>query len=110
MKNSFGILTVALLSACSNMNTKEASLKYPATKKTDTVDDYFGTKISDPYRWLEDDNSKETAEWVKEENKVTSDYLSKIPFREQLKQRLTQIWNFEKISTPGKKGKYYFFS
>ena len=57
------------------------SIKYPNTKKVDTVDVYFGTKVNDPYRWLEDDNSKETAECVKEENKITYDYLSKIPFR-----------------------------
>ena len=75
----------------------------------DTTDNYFGTKITDPYRWLEDDNSEETKQWVEAENKVTFDYLGKIPFRRQVKDRLTEVWNFEKYSTPFKKGKYYFF-
>jgi len=82
--------------------------KYPAARKVDQVDDYFGTRVADPYRWLEDDNSAETAEWVKAENKVTNDYLSKIPFREKVKQRLTSLWNFPKSSTPFKGGKNYF--
>ena len=82
--------------------------QYPVTKKVEQVDDYFGTKISDPYRWLEDDNSAETAEWVKEENKVTNEYLAKIPFHEKVKQRMTQLWNFPKSSTPFKGGKNYF--
>ena len=85
-------------------------IKYPVTKKVDTVNTYFGTKVPDPYRWLEDDNSAETAEWVKAENAVTYDYLSKIPYREKLKERLTKVWNYEKVSAPWKKGKYYFFS
>jgi prolyl oligopeptidase len=82
---------------------------YPATKKVDTVDHYFGKKIVDPYRWLEDDNSVETAEWVKAENKITYDYLSKIPFRDQVKKRLTDLWNYEKVSAPFKQGSNYFF-
>ncbi len=82
--------------------------KYPVTRKVDQVDNYFGTKVSDPYRWLEDDKSKETAEWVKEENNVTNDYLSKIPFRYRVKERMTQLWNFPKSSTPFKGGKNYF--
>lgn len=102
-----------ILSSCSNNNRQEQKaiehLPYPQTKKVDTIDDYFGTKIADPYRWLEDDNSEETKKWVDEENKVTFDYLEKIPFRNQMKDRLTQVWNFEKMSAPFKKGKYYFF-
>jgi len=85
-------------------------LKYPETKKVDVVDDYFGTKVADPYRWLEDDNSPETAEWVKEENKVTNEYLSKIPFRDKLKQRFEELYNYPKYSAPFRAGsKYYFF-
>lgn len=82
---------------------------YPNTRKTDTVDTYFGTKVPDPYRWLEDDKSVETGEWVKAQNKVTFDYLSSIPFRDKIKERLTKIWNFAKVSAPFKKGKRYFF-
>jgi prolyl oligopeptidase len=86
-----------------------SSLHYPATKKVDVTDDYFGRKIADPYRWLEDDNSEETKRWVDEQNKVTFGYLEKIPFRNQIKERLTQVWNYEKLSVPFKKGKYYFY-
>ncbi len=104
------MIVLSVLAACSNGNKNEQSaLKYPATRKTDTVDTYFGTKIPDPYRWLEDDKSAETGEWVKAQNAVTFDYLSKIPFRNKIKERLTKIWNYEKRSAPFKKGKYYFF-
>jgi prolyl oligopeptidase len=86
-----------------------SQIKYPETKKVNQVDDYFGTKIADPYRWLEDDNSAETKEWVKEENKITQDYLSAIPFREKVKSRLEQMWNYAKYSSPFKEGEYYYF-
>ncbi len=85
-------------------------IKYPETKKIDQVDDYHGTKIADPYRWLEDNNSKETAAWVEEENKITQDYLSKIPYREAFKKRLTELWNYERFSAPSKHGDYYTYS
>src|SRR5664279_1644205 len=82
------------------------SVKYPITKKVDTVDNYFGTKIADPYRWLENDTSKATAAWVLAENDVTAEYLSKIPFREKIRQRLTKIWNYPKFGVPFKEGPY----
>ncbi|MEP7168939.1 MAG: prolyl oligopeptidase family serine peptidase [Bacteroidota bacterium] len=85
------------------------NIKYPVTKKVDQKDTYFNTVVEDPYRWLEDDNSAETAAWVKEENKVTGDYFSKIPFREKVKARMTHLWNFPKYSAPFKAGPYYFF-
>ncbi len=105
------MILLSVFAACNSTEKKEDTVKmtYPITKKVDSVDTYFGTKIADPYRWLEDDKSAETGEWVKAENKVTFDYLSKIPFREKIKERLTKIWNFEKVSAPFKKGKYYFF-
>jgi prolyl oligopeptidase len=86
------------------------TLDYPDTKKVDTVDTYFGTEVPDPYRWLEDDNSKETEEWVKAQNELTQSYLSKISFRDDIQKRLTEIWDYEKYSAPSKKGEYYFFS
>lgn len=87
-----------------------AQLKYTETIKVDVVDDYFGTKVADPYRWLEDDNSEETAAWVIEQNKVTDEYLSKIPFRDKLKDRFEKLYNFPKYSAPFREGdKYYFF-
>ncbi len=105
MRKVFTVISIAAMIT----QSEAQSDKYPKTKKVDTVDVYFGTKVSDPYRWLEDDNSKETAEWVKQENAVTYDYLSKIPFREKVKTRITQLWNYEKISAPVKHGAYYYF-
>ena len=83
---------------------------YPATKTVDQVDDYFGTKVADPYRWLEDDRSSETEAWVKAENAVTFGYLDQIPFRAALKQRLLDIYNYPRFSAPFRVGGYYFFS
>ena len=85
------------------------SINYPVSKKAEQVDDYFGVKVEDPYRWLEDDNSKETNEWVKAQNEVTNNYLEKIPFREKIRQRLTELWNYEKYGRPFKKGDNYYF-
>ena len=84
-------------------------LKYPATEKGNTVDKYFGTEVKDPYRWLEDDRSKETEAWVKAENEVTFDYLDKIPFRKKIKNRLTELWDYEKYSAPSKHGEFNYF-
>ena len=89
---------------------KEITLKYPETKKVDTLTNYFGTDVKDPYRWLEDDKSKETEAWVKEENKVTFEYLNQIPYRDTLKQRLSTLWNYEKVGAPYKEGDYTYFS
>jgi prolyl oligopeptidase len=86
-----------------------SQIKYPGTKKVDQEDNYFGTIIKDPYRWLEDDNSAETKAWVQEENKVTEDYLSKIPFRQKVKERLQELWNYTKYGSPFKQGDYYYF-
>jgi prolyl oligopeptidase len=87
-----------------------AQLLYPETKKVDTVNDYFGTKVADPYRWLEDDNSEETKAWVQEENKVTFDYLSKIPYRDKIKKRIEEMWNYPKYGAPFRKSDFYYFS
>lgn len=84
-------------------------IKYPETKKVNQVDDYFGTKVADPYRWLEDDNSAETKEWVEAENKITHQYLSSIPFHDKVKKRLEEMWNYAKYSSPFKEGDYYYF-
>ena len=98
---------VAALSVCLvlAMTTAETQIRYPETRKTDQVDDYFGQKVADPYRWLEDDNSAETAAWVEAQNKVTFDYLAKIPAREPLKARLTTLWNFERYGVPEPRGR-----
>ena len=81
---------------------------YPVTKTVKQTDAYHGIKVEDPYRWLEDDNSPETKQWVELENKATDKYLSQIPYREKVKARLTELWNFDKMSAPFKKGKYFF--
>lgn len=111
MKKLFLIGTIGLIFGCKSNEVKKISmLPYPETKKVDTVDNYFGTKIADPYRWLENDTTAETAAWVESQNKVTQNYLSQIPFRDKIKNRLTEIWNYEKISAPYRKGEYYFYS
>ena len=88
---------------------KGGVIQYPQTKKGETVNVYFDTKVADPYRWLEDDKSAETASWVKAQNEVTYDYLSRIPFREALKSRMEKLWNYEKIGAPTKEGKYTYY-
>jgi len=88
----------------------QGKMQYPQTKKGQTVDVYFDTKVSDPYRWLEDDKSAETGAWVKAENEVTYGYLDKIPFRNELKARMEKLWNYEKIGAPFKEGKFTYYS
>ena len=88
----------------------EEGLAYPDTRKDTTVmDEYFGTSVADPYRWLEDDLSDETGAWVKAQNELTFGYLDQIPFRDQIKDRLTELWNYEKFSAPSIKGDYTYF-
>lgn len=113
-KLTFLALVMISFVACQNgKETKEEDnsmdLDYPETKKGDTVDEYFGTQIEDPYRWLEDDHSDETKEWVEAENKVTFDYLDRISYREKLENRLTELWDYEKIGVPFKRGDYVYF-
>ena len=102
-------IAMTALSSCDNVS-KIKHLPYPETERGDVTDNYFGTEVADPYRWLEDDNSEATAAWVKAENEVTFDYLSKIPFREEIKKRLTELWNYPKESAPTKKGDWLYFS
>ncbi|MBC2838093.1 prolyl oligopeptidase family protein [Robiginitalea sp. SC105] len=111
MKPSYCILALGiLLAACQNKKSNPMSLNYPETAKVDTVDTYFGNEVPDPYRWLEDDRSPETEDWVKRQNAVTFDYLNGIPYREALKNRLEKLWDYEKLGTPFKEGgKTYFY-
>ena len=101
--------TIILLNSCDTMNSKNEKLTYPKATKDTVVDNYFGTKVADPYRWLEDDNSEATAQWVNAENKVTQDYLSKITFRDAMKKRLEKLWNYPKSGLPFKKGDFIFY-
>ncbi|WP_211302035.1 prolyl oligopeptidase family serine peptidase [Chitinophaga niastensis] len=91
------------------VTAQQHPITYPDTRKVDTTDDYHGTKVADPYRWLEDDHSAETKAWVDAENTVTQEYLSKIPFRSGIKKRLEELWNYPKIGAPTKHGNYYYF-
>lgn len=101
-------MSIIVFAIACNKQTKNP-IQYPETKKTDSATVYFGETVKDPYRWLEDDRSKETAAWVKAQNKVTFAYLEKIPFRNSLKERLEKIWNYEKITAPFKEGDYTYF-
>src|SRR5262249_44916426 len=85
-------------------------LHYPETKRVEVVDDYFGTKVPDPYRWLEDNEAPEVAAWVEAENKVTFTYLDQIPYRQQVKDRLTKLLNYPKFSAPSRRGENFVFS
>ena len=84
-------------------------IQYPTTKKGETTEDYHGTKVADPYRWLEDDNSEETKAWVQAQNKVTFDYLATLPQRDKIKKRLEELWNYPRYSSPSKKNEHYYF-
>ncbi len=94
---------------CTLVMNAQTKINYPETKKIDHVDTYFGEKINDPYRWLEDDRSAETEAWVKAQNVVTYGYLEQIPYRNQLKSRMEKLWNYEKISAPFKEGDYTYY-
>ena len=100
--------TVIMLASCHKKNNIP-KVEYPETKKCDTVDHYFGVAVPDPYRWLEDDYSEETANWVKAQNEVTNKFLSQIPYREKMKQHLKDIMYYPKEGAPWKKGDRYFF-
>lgn len=105
MKKSILIMALALPITLMSQN----KIQYPTTKKGQVTDTYFDTKVADPYRWLEDDRSEETGSWVKEQNRLTYDYLSKIPYRDALKSRLEKLWNYEKISAPFKEGNFTYY-
>jgi len=91
------------------MPSSHQPLTYPTTRQADQVDNYHGTNVADPYRWLEDPDSDETKAWVEAQNKVTFGYLEDIPQRESLKQRITKLWNYEKYGIPYKEGNRYFY-
>ncbi|MDF0707020.1 prolyl oligopeptidase family serine peptidase [Flagellimonas okinawensis] len=111
MKKISLLAALILVAACKEESkTREPiTVNYPTTKKVDTVDNYFGTDVPDPYRWLEDDRSEETEAWVKTQNATTFGYLDKIPFREDLKNRLEKLWNYEKVGSPFKEGNYTYY-
>ena len=104
------LLGVLIFASCETETKREPiAVNYPNTNKIDTIDTYFGIEVSDPFRWLEDDMSSETEAWVKEQNKTTFGYLDHIPYREDLKNRLEKLWNYEKLGSPFKEGDYTYF-
>jgi len=107
MKRTFCSLLAICMSVPLYMNAQK--INYPKTEKTNQVDDYFGTKIKDPYRWLENDTAKNTERWVQEENKVTQNYLSKIPYREKIKRRITELLDYPKYGATQKDGEWFSF-
>ncbi len=109
MKYLFGLLFLFLLMKTEAQKPGAFNGNYPETKMTDQTDVFFGTKVGDPYRWLEDDMAADTKDWVQRQNKVTDAYLAKIPYREAIKKRLTTLWNYEKYSAPFKEGEYTYF-
>jgi prolyl oligopeptidase len=101
---SMGLMMVLMISC------QQQRFEYPVTEKANQVDDYFGTQVSDPYRWLEDDTSAQTATWVKAQNEVTFAYLNSIPYRDKIKERMTKIWDYPKVTAPYKEGGRYYYS
>ncbi|RNC92343.1 MAG: S9 family peptidase [Allomuricauda sp.] len=110
MRKAALLMALIIFVACKTEQKREPiAVTYAETEKVDTVDTYFGTEVPDPYRWLEDDMSAETEAWVKAQNEVTFGYFDKIPFRENLKNRLESVWNYEKLGSPFKEGDYTYF-
>ena len=108
--NVYKLIVIFILGGSLIMeNTVKAQFQYPITKKVVQSDEYFGTKVNDPYRWLEDDKSDETKEWVKEENVVTQSYLANIPYRKTFQKEIEKVFNYPKYSAPYRKGEWFYF-
>ena len=106
------IVTSLLFSTIMSVNAQvqhKAPIQYPETRKGTQTDVYFGTSVSDPYRWLEDDRADDTKAWVEQENTVTNNYLARIPCRKEFKARLKELWNYEKYTAPFKEGDFTYF-
>jgi prolyl oligopeptidase len=105
-------MAITVCTLATPVSAQDVNLVYPKTKTVDQVDDFHGTKVEDPYRWLEDDvrTNSEVADWVTEQNTLTFDYLKSIPQRETILKRMTELWNYEKINAPFKRGGRYYFS
>ena len=106
---AFSVVTL-FVATTTVMSVSAQTIQYPDTRKSDQADTYHGTKVADPYRWLEDDNSAETKAWVKAQNEVTDKFLNALPQREAIKKQFTALYNFEKFGIPSKEGKRYFWT
>jgi len=109
MKKLVSSIFIASVILSQSVNAQNKTMNYPQTAKKEVVDTYFNNKIADPYRWLEDDRSAETAAWVTAQNNVTFAYLDQIPYRDQLKKQLTEKWNYEKIGAPFVEGDFTYY-
>ena len=109
MKSLYLAMFLPAFALSTTAQTTIKKMNYPISKKDNTVDTYFGTEVKDPYRWLENDLAEDTKAWVTEQNKVTQNYLSQIPYRDKIKQRLEKLWNYEKYGAPFKEGEYIYF-
>src|SRR5579871_1083521 len=106
---SVAALLAALATACGKPAAPKPMLKYPVARKDSTVDDYHGVNVADPYRWMESLDSKDVADWVAAENAVTEPYLAALPMREQLRKRLTELWNYPRTGLPAiENGRLYY--
>jgi prolyl oligopeptidase len=103
------IILALVIAACSQAK-KSAVAKYPVTEKGNVVDTLFGVPVADPYRWLENDTLKETSDWVEKQIAVTTNYLNKIPYRDDIRKRLGEVYNYERLGTPFRYGDYFYYS
>jgi prolyl oligopeptidase len=109
MKKIFLLAGFTLAIACTKKTEQATSQKYPTTRQVDSASNYFGTRVNDPYRWLENDTARETKNWIQQENDVTFGYLNAIPYRDKIKKRLEQLYNYERLTAPFKEGDYFYF-
>src|SRR5438876_1952019 len=109
LKRNFFVLAAGAL-FLAQADSADEKLVYPKAPSSEQIDDYFGTKVRDPYRPLEDADSEATRKWIDAENKLTFDYLAKVPERERIRNRLTGLWNYERYGVPFHEGGQYFFS
>src|SRR5277367_6104874 len=107
--SSLTVFVLIILAACNPKTKVEQTFQYPVAQKVDSVDDYFGVKVSDPYCWMENDTAKATANWVKSENEITFGFLNKIPYRDSIKKRLEALYSYERLTAPFKEGEYYYY-
>jgi prolyl oligopeptidase len=104
------IVVCSILAVTTPVLTQSPALKYPSPRKGDVVDSYHGTKVADPYRWMEDLNAPEVKQWIEAENAVTFKYLDALPLRDALKTRISELWNYPKVSVPSYEGRHWFYN
>src|ERR1700678_648386 len=103
------LAVIALVAGCQSNTKQDTAISYPQAATVASADVFFGVKVLDPYRWLENDTAENTLAWVQAENKTTNDYIARIPFRDTIKKELTALFNYPRMSNPEKHGNYYYF-